>query len=299
MSQTAYYQQLKINGSAAQQAAVIVRHLITRFETGPVLLVCDSPQATKKTMVSAWQKLSQDYKQQRNQAYKTDDKLRLTRRLIKIQNYAIDDKTYTNNLRLASYQDLLNLPQDFRPKTIYLLDDINSPQLRKYLLGLASSPLVIGQLPQSAVISLGLSDKSELDKSAEAAWQAITIFFKSRNISLRELVGPSQQRVGQINSALDTLLDETNAREFIGLVNEFSHYARQAAPLNWSKQRVIEQQTVAVLANQVTTFVSSLTVLPISEDEDPVFFLSDRHKLSLTLNWLSLVPSRLAIGASS
>lgn len=279
-----YYQHLTLNGPASVQAANIFSHVSHRLQLGAAAVVCKDPEAMRASLIRAWQRTIADVKQQRDLTVDTDMKLRLTQRLIKLQSIHIGT-TMQHSIRIHTPVHLSAEGADV--KSLYLAMNVTAQEITQ-LLTISSQCLVVGSLTPSTVRELELMPKQHLDHQAESAWRAITSFLKQHEIDLNLLIAPRAERLAHINASLEKLLDDTAAREFISRMNEFYLLARQAMPLHWSSRRTKEQQTLAVLASQVTTYTPGLTALSLADNEDPLFYLSDHRSLSFKTFWDSL-----------
>lgn len=281
MSNKIYWHNINLKGELSSQAATIAKHLTSRFDSGHAYVVCEHPASVIPALNKAWKKSIAKVQQERDKAPRTDDKLRLTRRVIKMQSYRIGPAGSSSQLSVIDFPSFADAAQDSENRTIYIVGTPPASIIRSGLENLVRSILIVGNA--NAVINSLASPKAEIDLAAEKAWQNIVKFLHTNNIRLDNLVKPNDDRVAQINVALEVLLDDQTSRQFIDLVNSFNAAARFAAPLIWSKKRMDEQQTIAVLANQVASFTPDLNHDPLATGEDPVFFLSDKKVLTINM----------------
>jgi hypothetical protein len=275
-----FYQHLMLKGPIGVQAVNIAAHVAERLALGTAVVITKETTGMTLSLTKAWQRNIQTIKQKRDATTDTDEKLRLTHRIIKLQSVHIGTSPHCRILVCSP--TMAQLPSD--TKSVYLADVTSTDTLPK-LIDTASSSLVIGSLSESTIRRLALQPKTQLDARADEAWDALIHFLKAHSISLAKLSGPHEQRFSYINSALESLLDETTARQFISLMNDFHMLAKQAMPLNWDHTKIRQQQTLAVLAAQVATYTAGITTVSLADNEDPIFYLSDQRAQTISTFW--------------
>ncbi|MCW1908085.1 MAG: hypothetical protein KIH63_001950 [Candidatus Saccharibacteria bacterium] len=275
-----YYQHLMLNGPLGVQAANIAAHAAERLELGTIVVITKEPTGMVLSLTKAWQKNIQVIKQKRDLATDTDEKLRLTHRLIKLQSTHIGTSPQSHIVVCSQAAEQLPVAS----KSVYLANVVPDDATLQLISSIPSG-LVIGSLSTTTVRAAGLLPKSQLDAQADAAWQAIGNFLNEHTVSHAKLARPHKDRFNHINAALESLLDETTAREFISLMNDFHMLAKQAMPLDWDHHQIRRQQTLAVLAAQVATYTPGITTVSLADNEDPLFYLSDQRVQTTLSFW--------------
>jgi hypothetical protein len=268
----------RVHGQSASAVADIMRHWHARQAVGKAVVVCAEPAAMLALARKHWLKLSRDLQNRRNQTAASDQILRLTYLITRMQHQSFvadlpHERPEADVYFVRAQRQLGPLPSDCL--SLYLASPVDSSVLGRLVPALAPQALVVDYCSSLKPGDFGLHRKVELEANVRAAWVKIERYFKLLGIDLLALVNHD---IGALDNALDALCDDE--AEFLQLAGQFQKTLNLARPLlTISKIQREYYDILARLAYQLDS-LSHPSIMPeqfLSTSTDESFFMHYRR----------------------
>lgn len=266
------------HSQAANIVADIMRHWHARQAVGKAVVVGADPEAMLALARKHWLKLSRDLQSRRNHAAASEQILRLTYLITRMQHQSFvadspQEQPDADVYFVRPEEQLVPLPSDCL--SLYLTSPIEPTVLSHLIPALPPQALVVDYCSSLRPGDFELRRRVELEANVHAAWVKIERYFKILHIDLLPLVNHD---IGALDNALDTLCDDEVG--FLQLASQFQRTLNLARPLlTISKIQREYYDILARLAYQLDS-LSHPSILPeqfLSTSTDESFFMHYRR----------------------